>query len=68
MPSTLNLDWKICLVERRHICIPRTQYTGHSFNTATLVVSLSEPKVSYLIRIVPEATINSDAFEFVVST
>jgi len=48
--------------------MPETQYTGHSFNTATLVVSFSGSKISCLIRIVPEATINNGTFEFAVST
>ena len=67
-PFTLNPDWRICLIERRYICILRTQYTGHSFNIATLIVSLLESKTSYSIRTVLEATINSSAFEFVVLT
>ena len=64
-PSTLK---RIYLVERRCICILGTQYTGYSFDTATLVISFSGSKISYSIRIVPEETINSSAFEFVVST
>jgi len=44
------------------------QYTGYSFDIVTLVVSFSESKISCSIRTVPEATINSSAFEFVVST
>jgi len=64
-PSTFK---RIYLVERRYIGILGTQYTGHSFDTATLVISFSGSKISCLIRIVPEETINSSAFEFVVST
>ena len=48
--------------------MPGTQYTSHSSDTTTLVVSFSELNILYLIRIVLEATINSDAFEFAVST
>jgi len=48
--------------------MPETQYTGHSFDIATLVVLFSGSKISYSIRIVLEATINSDTFEFTVST
>jgi len=48
--------------------MPETQYTGHSFDIATSVVSFSESKISYLIRTVLEATINSSAFELVVLT
>jgi len=63
LPSTLNPDWRICLVERRCICIPEIQCTGHSFDTPTLVVSFSGSKISCSIRTVLEVT-----FEFVVST
>jgi len=44
------------------------QYTDHSFDIITLVVSFSGSKISCLIRKVLEVTINSSAFEFVVST
>ena len=44
------------------------QYTGHNFNIVTWVVPFLELKISYSIRIVPKATINSSAFEFAVST
>ena len=44
------------------------QYTGYSFDIATLVVSFSELKILCSIRTVSEAAINSDAFEFTVST
>jgi len=44
------------------------QYTGHNFDIATLLVSFSGSKILYSIRIVLEATINSGAFEFAVST
>ena len=65
---TLNPDWRNYLVERKYICILDTQYTGYSFNTVTLVVPFSGSKISYSIRTVSKATINSSAFEFVVST
>ena len=42
--------------------ISETQYTGHSFDKATLVVSFVELKISCSIRTVLEATINSGAF------
>jgi len=29
VPSILNPDWINCLVKRRYIVIPGTQYTGH---------------------------------------
>jgi len=44
------------------------QYTDHSFDIITLVVPFSGSKISCLIRKVLETTINSSAFEFVVST
>jgi len=68
LPFTLNPDWRICLVERKYICMLETQYTGHSFNIATWVVSFSGLKISCSIRTVLEATINNSAFEFAVST
>ena len=55
-------------MERKHIYMLETQYTGHSFNTVTLVVLFLESKIINSITTVPEATINNDAFEFVVST
>jgi len=48
--------------------MPGTQYTGHSFDIAALVVSFSELMISYSIKTVPETNINSSAFEFVIST
>jgi len=45
-----------------------TQYTGHSIYIATLVVPFSGLNISCLSRTVLEATINSSAFEFAVST
>jgi len=45
-----------------------TQYTGHSFDTATFMVSFLELKISCSIRTVLEVTVNNNAFEFVVST
>ena len=42
------------------------QYTGYSFNIVALVVLFWE--FLCLIRIVPEATINSGAFKFAAST
>ena len=68
LPSTLNSDWRICLVERRHICIPGIQYTSYGFDTETLVVPFSGLKISCSIITVLEATMNSSAFEFAVST
>ena len=53
---------------KKYICIPETQFTSHSFDTATLVVSFLGLKISCLIRIMLELTINSDAFEFAVLT
>ena len=38
VPSILNPDWNNCLVERKCIVIPGTQYTGHSLEIAVLVV------------------------------
>ena len=67
-PSTLNPDWRICPVERRHICMPEAQYNSHIFDIATWVVSFSRSKISYSIRTVLETTINSNIFEFVVLT
>ena len=68
LPSILNLDWKICLIERRYIYMPKIQYTSYSFNIATLVVSFSELKISYLIRTISKATINNSTLKFIVST
>ena len=68
LPSTFNIDWRICLIERRHICMLKTQYTSYSFNIATLVVSFSELKISYSIKTVSEATTNNSALKFIVST
>ena len=45
LPFTLNLNWRICLVEKRCICMLGIQYTGYSFDIATLVVSFSELKI-----------------------
>jgi len=64
-PSTLNPDYKICLVKRRHVCMLVTQYTGHSFNIAIFLLGL---KISCSIRTVLEATVNNSAFEFAVLT
>jgi len=44
------------------------QYTSYSFDKTTLVVSFSGSKILCSIKAVPEATINSGAFEFVVLT
>jgi len=41
---------------------------GYNFDIATLVVPFSGFKISCSIRTVLEITINSGAFEFVVST
>jgi len=68
LPSILNLDWKICLIERRYIYMPKIQYTSYSFNIATLVVSFSELKISYLIRTMSKVTINNSTLKFIVST
>ena len=46
----------------------RTQYTGHSFDIATLVVPFSGLKISCSIRTVLETTINNSALKFTVST
>ena len=45
-----------------------TQYTSYSFDTATLVNSFSGLKILCSIRTVPEVTINSNAFEFIILT
>jgi len=66
--STLNPNSRICPVERKCICIPVTQYTSYSFDITILVVPFLESKISCSIRTVPEATINSSAFEFAVLT
>jgi len=47
--STLNPDWRICLVERRYIYMLGIQYTGNSCNTATLVVSFSFLRIEYFM-------------------
>jgi len=46
----------------------KIQYTDYNFDTATLVVSFSGLKISCLIRIVLEAIINNNIFEFTVLT
>ena len=38
VPFILNPDWSNCPVERKHMVIPGTQYTGHSLEIAFLVV------------------------------
>ena len=48
--------------------MPKIQYTSYSFNIATLVVSFSELKISYLIRTISKATINNSTLKFIVST
>ena len=68
LPFTLSLDWIICSVKRKHICILEIQYTGYKFDTATLVVFFLGLKISCSIKIVPEVTINNSGFEFAVST
>jgi len=68
VPSILNPDWSNCLVERRHIVIPGTQYTGHSLEIAVLVVLSLGSMISCSIRTVPIATIKRDALELAVST
>jgi len=40
----------------------KTQYTSHSFDTATLVVLFSGSKILYSIRTVSEATISNNDF------
>jgi len=55
-------------VERRHMVIPGTQYTGHSLEIAVLVVLSLKSMISYYIRIVSTATIKRDALELAVST
>ena len=42
--------------------------TQYNFNTAILVISFLGSKILCSIRIVPEVTIKSDAFEFAAST
>jgi len=54
------------LVSRCPWHIPEIQFTSHSFDIATLVVSFLGLKISCLIRIMLELTLNSDAFEFAV--
>ena len=68
LPFTLNLDWRIYLIERRYILMLEIQYTSYNFNIVTLIVPFLELKILCSIRIVPKATINSNAFEFAVST
>ena len=68
LPSTLNLDWRICLVKKNHICILGIQYTSYSFDITTLIVPFSKSKILCSIKTVLEVTINSSAFEFAVST
>jgi len=36
--SILNPDWSNCPVERKHMVMLETQYTGHSLEIAVLVV------------------------------
>ena len=48
--------------------MPEIQYTSYNFDTATLIVSFSGSKMSYLIRTVLEATINNGVFEIAVLT
>jgi len=43
-------------------------YTGHNFDIPTLVVLFLGLKILCSIRIVLEATINNDTFEFAVLT
>jgi len=65
--SILNPDWSNCPVERRHIVMPRIQYTGHSLEIAVLVVLSLGSMISCSIRTVPTATIKRDALELAVS-
>ena len=67
VPSILNPDWSSCPVERRHMVIPGTQYTGHSLEIAVLVILFLGSIISCSIRIVPTATIKRGALELAVS-
>jgi len=68
VPFILNPDWSNCPVEKRHIVIPGTQYTGHSLEIVVLVVLSLGSMISCSIRTVPTATIKRDALELAVST
>jgi len=48
-------------MERRHMVIPETQYTGHSLEIAVLVVLSLGSMISCYIRTVPTATIKRGA-------
>jgi len=67
VPSILNPDWSNCPVERRHMVMPGTQYTGHSLEIAVLVVLFLGSMISCSIRTVSIATIKRDALELAVS-
>jgi len=67
VPSILNPDWSNCPVERRHMVIPGTQYTGYSLEIAILVVLFLGSMISCSIRTVPTATIKRGALELAVS-
>jgi len=68
VPSMLNPDWSNCPVERKHMVMPGTQYTGHSLEITVLVVLLLGSMISCSIRTVPTATIKRGALELAVST
>jgi len=68
VPSILNPDWSNCPVERRRMIMLGTQYTGHSLETAVLVVLFLGSMISCSIRTVPTATIKRGALELAVST
>jgi len=54
-------------MEKRHMVIPETQYTGHSLEIAVLVVLSLGSMISCYIRTVPTATIKRGALELAVS-
>jgi len=66
--SILNPDWSSCPVERRHMVIPGTQYTGHSLEIAILVVLFLGSMILCSIRTVLTAIIKRGALELAVST
>jgi len=68
MPFILNLDWSNCSVERRHMVIPGTQYTGHSLEIVVLVVLSLGSMISCSIRTVSTVIIKRGALELAVST
>jgi len=67
VPSILNPDWSSYPVERRHMVILETQYTGYSLEIAVLVVLFLGSMISCSIKTVPIATIKRDTLELAVS-